>query len=177
MNNNFFRAAIFTILLFSNNAFANFYLGGHYTYTIVSPEVLSDDDFTPSVLHLKGGYDVVKYVGVELRAGVGITDGSRVVSNVEQTISIDSMYGGYLKLQGGGRNANPYLMFGYTKVDMKGEGGGITVTPIDDESVSYGIGIDGTLSETTFFTLEYMNYYDEDAANVSGIGLGITARF
>lgn len=170
-------SACLIILLLSGNVVADWYVGGLYTYAIVAPKVITDDEFSPSVLTLKGGYDVFKYFGIELRASAGISDGERISAGVEQTISIDSMYGGYLKLQGGGRNANPYLMLGYTKVDLEGEGGGVTVKPIEDESVSYGLGVDAALSETIFYTLEYMQYYDDDAGTVSGIGLGITARF
>ena len=168
---------LFTLLLASNNVLAEWYAGGLYTYTIVEPKVITNDEFTPSVFMIKGGYDVYKYIGLELRAGIGFLDGERKPSGDKQTVSIDSMYGGYLKFQGGGRTANPYIMLGYTKVDLEAKQGGTTVKPKDDESVSFGFGVDAVLSEITYLTFEYMRYYDEDAGKISGIGLGLTARF
>ena len=168
---------LFTLLLASNSVLAGWYAGGIYTFTIVDPKVITDDEFNPQVFMFKGGYDIYKYVGLELRAGVGLTDGKRNPSGEEQTVSINSMYGGYLKLQGGFSKANPYIILGYTKVDMEAEQGGITAKPVDEESVSFGFGLDADLSENTYVTLEYMRYYDEDAATISGIGLGLTGHF
>ena len=171
-----FRAYIFAFLLFSNNAFANFYLGGVYTFTFVDLNLPSGEEFSPTALVFKGGYDLIDYVGLELRAGAGVTEGSRVSAGVERTLSIDALYGGYLKLQGGGREFNPYFMLGYTQGEFEAADG-TTSTKVDDSSASFGIGVDGVLSETVFYTLEYMHYYDKDDVTVSGVGVGITARF
>lgn len=167
---------LLALLLLSNSAFAGLYAGAVYTYTAVDPDVATADEFSPSILIAKGGYEFFDYFGFELRAGVGVTDGTRVSGGVDESLSFDSMYGGYLKLQTGDREFNPYFMAGYTNVELTVDAGGFTDT-LDDGSVSYGLGVDGILSENIFFTLELMRYYNVDSVTVDGVGAGVTARF
>jgi hypothetical protein len=176
MVKNVTRIYLFALLLMSNSTFAGLYAGAVYTFTAVDPDVATADQFSPTILIAKGGYEFFDYFGLELRAGTGITDGTRVSGGVEETLGFDSMYGGYLKLQTGGRDFNPYFMAGYTNVKLTVEGGGYTGN-VDDGATSYGLGVDGVISDTIYFTLELMRYYNVDRVTVDGVGAGITARF
>ena len=176
MVKNVTRIYLFALLLLSNSVFAGLYAGAAYTFTSVDPDVATADRFSPTMLVAKGGYEFFDYFGLELRAGVGVTDGTRVSGGVEETLSFDSMYGGYLKLQTGGEDFNPYFMAGYTNVELTAEAGGLTDT-LDDRSFSYGLGVDGILSDNIFFTLELIRYYNVDSVTVDGAGVGITARY
>ena len=174
MLNNLQRYSFVFLLLAASNASAEWYAGGAYTFAVV--EGFNGEDFSPSVLMLKGGYNVNRFLAAEARVLTGLSDSTRNSSNIERKVEIGNVYGAYVKLQSGGREFNPYLVAGYTKGDMDLSKAGQT-TNVDDNSASYGIGVDAALSETTFFNLEYMQYYDKDDLKVTGIGIGVTQRF
>jgi len=176
MFKNVTRTYLIALMLMSNSAFAGLYAGAVYTFTSVDPDVATADRFSPTILVAKGGYEFFDYFGLELRAGTGVTDGTRVSGGIDESLSFDSMYGGYLKLQTGGREFNPYFMAGYTNVELMLEAGGST-GKVDDGAASYGLGVDGVISDTIYFTLELMRYYNVERVTVDGAGVGVTARF
>lgn len=173
-NNKVFRFFILLLISSTSSAYAGIYAGASYTYMIA--DGIGSEEYAPTALMIKGGYELHKYLAVELRGGTGITDGKRTSSGVDRTLEIKSFYGGYLKLQSGGKSVNPYLMVGYTKGDVDFSVGA-TQFDDNDSSVSYGIGVDGEMSENTYLNFEYMNYYDKDDLVIHGIGLGFVMRY
>ena len=170
------RNSLFLIFLISNNALSDWQVGGLFAYTIVDLNLPSDEEFSPTALLLQGGVDLHKYLALDVRVGTGITDGKRVNLGVERTVGINTVYGGYLKFQTGNVNMNPYILLGYTQAELELSNGS-TTTDVDDSGVSYGLGIEGALSDSESINLEYVQYYDEDNITIGGIGIGITSRF
>ncbi len=163
----------FIILFLSKTASAEWYAGGLYTYTFIDP---GGDEFNPTALILKSGYNLGKYLALEVRVGTGIEKGTRDSATFRRAVEIDSIYGAYLKLQGGSKNFNPYIVVGHTESDLSLSIDS-TTGDSDNGGFSYGLGIEGPLSNELFFNLELMRYYDENNITVDGVGIGITAWF
>jgi len=193
------RLFIFLALLLSKNVFADWYVGGVYSYAMVDvpgsffaapaplpPEPVSAEDeflntlgseeFNPSAVVLKAGYELLPFVAVELRLGTGITSGKRESFDIKREIEAGALYGGYLKLQTGHKEFNPYIMVGYTSLELD-VNGPVVSGDGDDEDISYGIGVETALSEKLYLNLEYMQYYDKDDITARAIGIGLIARY
>jgi len=193
------RLLIFLVLLLSNNVFADWYVGGVYSYAMVDvpgsffaappplpPDpVLAEDaflnsigseGFNPSALVVKAGYELFSFVAVEMRLGTGITSGKRESFDIKREVDVGTLYGGYLKLQAGHKEFNPYLMVGVTSLELD-LNGPVASTDGDDDDISYGIGVEAALSEKLYFNLEYMQYYDKDDITGRAIGIGLVAKY
>jgi hypothetical protein len=167
---------LFTIIFISKNVYANWYVGGQYTFTMIDLNLTSDVTFTPSAIMLKGGYDLQEFLALEFRVGTGITKGKREILGAQRTLKVNSAYGGYLKLQTGNKKINPYLMVGFTKAELK-TSNTVTTAKDDDDGASYGFGIEGPLSDSTYFNLEFMRYFDEDSVTIDAISFGLITRY
>ncbi len=199
MIKNISRLLIILALLLSKNSYAEWYIGGAYSYAMVDvpgsffaappplpPELvpaeddflntLSSEAFTPSALVLKAGYELLPFIAVEFRLGAGITSGTRDSFDIKREIEVGALYGGYLKLQTGHKEFNPYIMVGYTSLQLD-INGPVASTDGDDEDISYGIGIEAALSDRLYFNLEYMQYYDIDDITARAIGIGLVAKY
>jgi len=51
------RLFIFLALLLSNNVFAEWYAGGQFSYAFIKADISGAEEFNPSALMLRGGYD------------------------------------------------------------------------------------------------------------------------
>jgi len=205
MVNNNFRLFLFLALLLSKNVFAEWYVGGVYSYAMIDvpgsafavptppppppPEqpdpipfedeflnALGSETFTPSVLVVKAGYELLPFVAAEVRVGTGISSGTRDSFDLKREVDVGMLYGGYLKLQTGHKEFNPYLLVGYTSLELDIKGPMISGDG-DDEDVSFGIGIEAALSDKLYFNLEFMEYYDVDDITARAIGVGLVARY
>ena len=76
----------------------------------------------------------------------------------------------------GNKNINPYVLVGYSKLEIEGTIDGFSAKA-DDDDFSYGIGIEGPLSESASFNLEYIQYFDKDVVSINGISLGFIVRY
>ena len=193
------RLFIFLALLLSNNVFAAWYVGGVYSYGMVDvpgslfaappplpPESvpaedeflnsLGNEEFNPSALIAKAGYELLPFVAVEVRLGTGITSGNRDSFDIDREIEVGALYGAYLKLQTGHKEFNPYIMIGYTSMELD-INGPVASGDGDDEDVSYGIGVEAALSEKLYFNLEIMQYYDVDDITARAVGIGLVAKY
>jgi len=57
---------------------------------------VSDQDFDPGTIQLRGGYMFSPYLGVELEAAVGANDASLSSQDTRITVEIDQAFAGYL---------------------------------------------------------------------------------
>ena len=96
------------------------------------------------------------------------------------TLKIDNMYGGYLRLESNLHNrARIYLLGGYTETELSVTGNLESLEGQKDGGFSWGIGVEDQIvrMRNTFFTLDYMRYYDKDGYKISGISLGFRFVF
>lgn len=198
------RLLPFTFLMafLSHDVMAEWYVGGTYTVGILEVpgstfkepapvpqppgytepvhnvflDTLGTEDFTPSLVIIKGGYDLLEYLAVEARIGVGLTKGERSSFDVSREVDIKSLYGAFAKLQSGWSDVNLYLLLGYTTSSVDISSTNVSRSE-DFDGASYGIGADFSLSGDSYFNLEYMQYYDADNITAVGLGAGLTVRF
>jgi len=193
------RLFILLALLLSNNVFAEWYVGGVFSYAMVDvpgsafaappplpPEPvpaedeflneLGSEEFTPSLVVAKAGYEILPFLAAEVRFGTGLTSGTRDSFEIKREVDIGALYGGYLKLQTGHKEFNPYVVVGYTSLELDIDGPVVSGDG-DDEDLSYGIGVEAGLSEKLYLNLEFMQYYDVDDITVRAVGIGLIARY
>lgn len=146
------------------------YAGLNYSFFTLENDAADADVGT---LSAKVGALATPYFGVEARAGFGVDDDR--VGGVDY--SLDNFFGGYATLNLANETpATPYVIFGFTRVELEAEGPFITRS--DDESdFSYGVGVNIEMAPQVSGNLEYMRYYDKDDVTIDGLGVGVTFNF
>ena len=141
------------IVLFSAPAYSadQYYVGGNYS--LVSAEASSlglpvDYDF--GTLSLLGGAYINEFFAVEARLGIGLQDDDSFPGLEGE---IDSMYGLYVRAEYPIHNFKPYLVVGFTEVEIALNSVGISS---DDAGFSYGVGMDYKFNDKFAVNLEYM---------------------
>ncbi|SHI02081.1 porin family protein [Ferrimonas marina] len=165
------RTLLLIALLFGPLSHAGqFYLGGQIGYYDLSAE---GQDVTPVGINLQGGYRFSPFVGLELRAGTGISrdDAASVEVGVEHNL------GAYL-------NAGVplsdwvrlYGLLGYTTGEVEISVSGQSRTQ-QEQDLSYGAGFGLGATEQLSVTIEYMQWIDKGGVDVSGLTLGVIYLF
>jgi hypothetical protein len=132
-------------------------------------------NFKPYVPKFKAGYYVMNKVALELQymlSGDADDSGSN--------LKIDSMYGGFLRLESDLHNrARIYLLGGYTQSKLSVTGNLESLSGQEDGGFSWGIGAEDKIARmrNTFLTLEYTQYYNKDGYKITGISLGMRYSF
>lgn len=146
------------------------YAGLNYTFFDLD---IGSDSADVGALSAKVGALATPYFGVEARAGFGVNDDR--ANGIDY--SVDNFFGGYATLNLANESpATPYVIFGFTRVELEAEGLLGTATE-DDSDFSYGIGVNVEMAPQVSGNLEYMRYYDKDDITVDGLGLGVTFNF
>lgn len=147
-------------------------LYGVLNYTFFNlDEGSADADF--GALSGKIGGLVSPYFGLEARAGFGVDDDT--VGGID--FSVDNFFGGYATLNLANESpATPYVILGFTRIELEAEGPFGSVTD-DDSDLSYGLGVNIEMAPQLSGNLEYMRYYDKDGTTIDGLGLGATFHF
>lgn len=146
------------------------YAGLNYTFFNIEE---GSDDVDVGTLSAKVGALATPYFGVEARAGFGVDDDR--LDGVD--FSLDNFFGGYATLNLANESpATPYVILGFTRVELEAEGPLGTASE-DDSDFSYGIGVNVEMAPQVSGNLEYMRYYDQDNVTVDGLGLGVTFNF
>ncbi|MDX1693386.1 MAG: porin family protein [Ketobacteraceae bacterium] len=153
-------------LLASNVASAELYGGVNY---MAAELEVGSTDFDLGALYGRFGSQFNENLSGELRVGVGVSDDEVLGFNVE----IDKYFGGYVR---GSVPLNdgimPYIIVGITDVDIDTDAGSDS-----DEDLSYGIGLDFKIDNQLMLNLEYMNMYDDDDVEITGLSIGAAATF
>jgi len=113
-----------------------------------------------------------------MRLGTGLSDSERDNPNIQSTIGVNTTYGAYLKLQMSYETITPYAIVGYTESELDLESTLLNIAAEEgDSDISYGIGLEGPLSEKLSLTFEYMRYYNKDDITIDAFSVGAIARF
>ncbi len=149
-----------------------FYVGGGYSDTEVEIDGLGSDADV-GVLFARGGYQLNQNVAFEARLGLVSEDDKADGWNVD----IEELYGLYLKAglptQIG---LYPYVLLGVTHAEVEVSRRGFSESDSDSD-ISYGFGVDYWFTSQVSAGLEFINYYDNDGDEISGITLGLNFKF
>ncbi|MFT3931811.1 MAG: porin family protein [Spongiibacteraceae bacterium] len=149
-----------------------FYAGGGFADTDVDIDGLNSDA-NVGVLFARGGYQVNQNVAVEARLGL-ITEDDKVNG---VNVDLDNIYGLYLKAglptQIG---LYPYVLLGMTHAKVEASWHGYTSSDSGSD-ISYGVGADYWFNSTVSAGIEFVNYYDKNEAEVSGLSVGLNFKF
>lgn len=167
----------------SSNLLAGSY-GGISVSSIDYSEEGINDDASLTAVSGKIGSMLNENFGFEIRVGTGIADDDVpvVISglNVDVNVELKSFYGAYIKgLIPISDKIHPYVILGYThgKVEYSASYLGLEFSDDSSESdVSFGAGFDIYLSESSSLNLEYLNWFDKDGTEISGLSIGIEAK-
>ena len=161
------------------------YFGGNFSIINYEEDFLSnlslDGDSKLSLKAINGilGYSFTPNLSAEARIGFGAGKDSFTDGSFTYVTSIDTLVGAYLKAQlDTGSGINPYLILGFTEVLLEVEITELGFSATDDDSdTSFGVGILGKINDGSQWSLEYMNYYDKEGVEITGINLGALAKF
>ncbi len=176
-------SAIMAISLLSANTVAATYGGANLAFLDYSNSgPVGDLSLTAAVGRF--GVELTDNVGLEARLGVGLAGDSfdafslYFMRPVEVEINLENLAGVYVRVGVPETNIfNPYLILGYTKVKLEASIDGLVSDQDSDKDLSFGIGADLKVTSNFTLNLEYMNYFDKDAVEISGFALGFVSRF
>jgi len=104
----------------------------------------------------------------EVRAGIGLDDDG---------VELDTLLGGYVR---GGIPLSdvffPYAIAGITMIDYSYDNGPFNDSG-DEMGISMGIGADFNINERMKINAEYINYVDDDDAELDALGVGLAVNF
>lgn len=145
----------------------------------------------------KVGYNFNKYIGIEGRAGYGVSEADHDLGG---TSKLKENYGLYLKPQLPlGDKVSLFGLAGYAqaKVESEGNAAGEIVGELDEGSFSYGLGLEYLINDSWSIVAEGIRLLhevdagndtyvdgatgaaitDEDSINLDTFGLGVNYRF
>lgn len=190
MLNLFKKFLIITILGTALSAQCDIYIGSNYSlldfqssdaiFTNIGNTDFSDGELGVTSVGLVWGMSIVENLSAEIRSAGGMF-GSNVDYNDESdttTINVDLKYhyGAYLKyniLNKG--DLSPYAVLGYTQ--SKVVNSRVDSNELKGSDISYGIGVDFALNDSSLINFEYMNYIDSGNVSINGFSFGIKELF
>ncbi len=149
---------------------------GEIGYT--AAKITSDDaTWHPGAVRGVVGYDINPNVAVEGMVGIGAHDDSATVLGVSVEGKIKNSYGLYVKPK---FNVTPEVevfgRVGFARTKVSASAMGSTFTSSDTD-LSYGAGVNYSLSRTTYLGVDYMRYYNKDGVKADGLTVGVGMRF
>lgn len=160
------------LLLGSSGAYSQWYVGANWFTGEF--EDSRGAEFDADAVYARGGYELAEWAAIEGRVGFGTSEDSFTVAGFEAKGEIDYFYGGYFVATYQHDSIfDPYLMVGYTDMEVDGTlGGGES-----KDDFSYGIGADIEINDAFSLNVEYTSYLDESALDVTGITAGLKISF
>jgi outer membrane immunogenic protein len=160
------------------------YLGLQYGVAKYSESGVSKD-FEPTAVIARFGREINPNFAVEGRLGIGLDDDTQFVPElcecgVDVEFEIDSIFGIYAK---GSIHPSDWLsLYGLVggsrvKVTAGLAGFSSTAESDDENSLSYGAGVDIGFSRSAAVNIEYMRYLDKDNFSLDMASIGLTFRF
>lgn len=140
-----------------------------------------DDELQVGALFGQVGVKVNPYVAGELRLGIGVADDTAEVYGVPVNMELKTIAGIYAKA--GLPNQTPiypYIVAGVSSIELEASAssGNRSASVSDSGSdVSYGVGANIELTDRFAANVEYMQYYDKDGVELSGLSFGAQLAF
>ena len=164
-----FYTIVFSALSFG--CFAESY-GGVSILAIDYEETgFSEEAELTAVYGRMGGFFNENFSG-EVRVGAGIGDDTIYGAD----LSLESMFGAYLR---GGVQAGvfyPYVIIGYTRGELEASIPGYSISDSESDT-SFGFGVDISFGEKIKGNVEYMDYLDKDGVEIGGFSVGLVTLF
>ena len=168
--------SIATALTFSAHSMGGeTYYGAGLAHLDIPIDGIDDEmlDATVTSLHGLVGTRFNENFSGEIRLGIGISDDNNLDDD-GFNLKLKNYFGVYAKA--GAQISEiiyPYVVAGYTRGKMEASALGDSESASEGD-VSFGVGVDFSISKTTKLNLEYMNYLDKDGVELSGFGLGFS---
>lgn len=173
----------------SGNAFAGLtqgaYAGIQYASVDFSFQDISED-FSPTGLIGRAGSNINRYVSIEGRLGIGLSDDTITATDGTTTASVSLELDTLIGLYGVGHvpfgeSSSIYALVGFTQIDGTASasvtGFGSASVSDDESDLSYGIGADIGILYNVAVNVEYVQYIDKSDFDVSAIAIGLKFGF
>ena len=105
--------------------------------------------------------------------------GSQVISeNDDINVDLKYYYGAYLKYDISTKDDfSPYAVIGYTRSKVVSSDDQTDNDAVRVSGISYGVGVDYALNDSSLINFEYINYIDSGDVSIDSISLGIKELF
>lgn len=157
------------------------YAGLSYVASSIAPDHASDHANLSAIQFNFGTWlNQQGTLGVEGRIGLGVSHGEVHYQNSRgvRNVSIDRYYGAYLRAQFPDTlPVRPYGLLGVTRVETSEEDAGNAHHGENYNDLSLGLGVDVTITQQIFVSLEYLRVADHGGDQINHIGLGVSGRF
>ena len=131
----------------------------------------------PTMVVGRFGGSVDRHFGFEARLGLGLSGDSLTIDDESADVDIDYLVGGYgiarLPIAG---TITPYGIAGVTLADLSADADAIAASGTET-SLSWGIGVEASVTPVASVSLEYMQYFDDSAYDITALSLGFRVRF
>jgi len=118
----------------------------------------------PTALVFQVGHEFGPVFSIEGRLGGGSGDDTISGTAPVAKLSVLKLVGGYLKWQLPTQHINPYLLLGYTSVELEIESLGFSAT-WKDKGTSFGLGLDLKINPSLALNLEQIAYISGETVN------------
>lgn len=123
------------------------------------------------------GTEVHPNLNLEGMIGMGITDGSTRVGNVTIKSEVDHFWGLYVKPKVAlSPDLELFGRLGYASSKVSASIPGYVVSE-SGYSVSYAVGLNFKVSESTSLNADYTSYYSKDGVKANGFTVGMGFKF
>lgn len=175
-----FRIIASLLLLWPIGAVAqgNTYLG------VSSFQWTYDEDFaeeaTATTIRFTIGTELKPNLAMEAQFATGGSDTVFVsipgVGSGNVEVELDNSFSFMLRPQTSGENFRAFGLIGFSQGQITGRSGGVSVSE-DDSGLSYGVGAEAAVEESTWITVDYINYLRDDAYTFDAFSVGIRMNF
>lgn len=160
-------------MMFSSQALAeDWYVDGGLGFVTFDDSV---DEISPTNIYIRGGYIINPYVNVGIEASVTVSPDQIPGSPVDLSVDVGTLY-----VRAGAPVSDTVRLYGQlgsSTTTLTGEYAGIEVST-DDSDLMMGFGAEIDLgSGSTYLAVNYSIYYGDDSVDVTGLNIGVGARF
>lgn len=172
------KKLLFVLMFLSTGAFAN---SSYFGLSLAEVNYSDDtDNFILPSFFARIGTEFTNVISGEIRYGYGVSDDYTTVNEEKLDQEMKGFYGAYLKV-GYPLNdkVSPYYIIGITKAETAKTNILAETLTVSETDNSMGFGADISISNSSYFNIEYMTYIDHNTANAEtrGLSLGIVSKF
>lgn len=165
-----------TALMLSGSVLAQTgYVGGGLALVDYSEVGVSDEASLTAIFGRLGTNFNENFSG-EIRVGFGLGNDTVSLGSLDVDVELNNLFGVYVK--GGVPISDalfPYVILGYTRGEMEVSALGGSLSSSESD-VSFGIGADFAVSDSVTASVEYMNYLDQEFAEVGGFSFSVVTK-